>query len=181
MMLVLTIGLFQTDKLGLKADLIKDKKRLAEEHGVHIDVKDLSQFEKYASMNLSGFTVNKKMVNNSNIVKWTSKSNPKVVVFKVETVLAGDTTFTAKSVDPVTKMRSNQYDVIKLKPQNFTYYTYIIVTEKGTQLVYLREKNEGLIKYRVGTKAYEALKEVITLGQNYPDLDNLVKTVLALK
>jgi hypothetical protein len=43
--LLLIIGVFQADKFELKADLMKDKKRLKEEHGVHINVKQLSMFE----------------------------------------------------------------------------------------------------------------------------------------
>ena len=180
-MLLLTIGLFQTDRFSLKADLIKDKKRLAEEHGVHINVKDLSQFEKYAAMDLSKFSVSKKVVNNNSVVKWTSKSSSKLVVFKIETVLAGDTIFNVGKIGPVTNRQANGHEIIKLNPRDYVYYTYIIVPEKGDKLVYMREKNEGIVEYRIGGKKYQPIRESILLGQNYPDLDNLVKTVLSLK
>lgn len=181
-MFLLTIGLFQIDKFGLKADLIKDRKRLAEEHGVIIDVRDLSVFEKYAAIDLSKFLVSKKVVNNNSVVKWTSKSNPKLVVFKIETVLAGDTIYRAREIDILTNKSGSQYEKdIKLHPREYVYYTYIIVPEKGEKLVYMREKSEGIVEYRIGDKKYQPIRESILLGQNYPDLDKLVKTVLALQ
>jgi len=177
----LTAGLFKKDTLGLKADLIKDKKRLAEEHGIHINEKGLNAFEKYAALDLSRFSAVKKVVDNNNVIKWTSKSNPKFFLFKIETVLAGDTVFSAKRFDPLTKRASAQEDIIKLNPRDYVYYTYIIVPEKGKQLVYLREKNEGLVQYRVNSQEYHTIRESIALGQNYPDLDKIIKSALALK
>jgi len=179
-MVLLTIGLFQIDGLGLKGDLRKDKKRLAEEHGVVIDIKPLSMFEKYAAMDLSKFSASKKVVKSNSIAKWTSKGDPKLQLFKIETVLAGDTVFRARELDRLTKRPSTEEQIIKLNPRDYVYYTYIIITKKGNKLIYLREKSEGIIEYRIGSNAYHPIRESIALGQNYPDLDKLVKTVLAL-
>ena len=180
---LLTIGLFQTDKFGLKADLIKDKKRLAEEHGgTNINLKDLSVFEKYAAMDLSKFSVSKKVVSNNSVLKLTSKVNPKLILFKMETVLAGDTVYREKELEVSTgKPVSRKAKIIKLKPHDFVYSTYIIVPQEGEQMVYLSEKNDGLVEYRINGKRHYPLYESIALGQPHLDLNEIIKIAMALK
>ncbi|QJD95588.1 hypothetical protein HH214_06720 [Mucilaginibacter robiniae] len=166
-----------TDTLHLAADLRKDKAILAEEHGYYVGQPSkyhFEIFEKYAKLNLTNCKYSRKKVGKHVINSWKNVS-AHLTIFQVQSVIEVDTIFEFESlnVNSVHKAPNEKYHI----KATFYYRSYIIDDGKKPQLVYMSELKSGLLQYSVGNKVTFPIYEDIPIGQQYPNLKEILKVI----
>jgi hypothetical protein len=181
---LLFFGAYQMEKFDLKADLKKDNRMFQEQHGVYVDKAGLKEFKLYTNLNLSKFRFSKQISGKHSILKWTSTSGPKLIIYEVKSIVLSDTVYQNQIIllDSVTKKTiTKPGEKIELKPVDFTFHTYVIQPAGGKQLIYMTEQYEGLMEYHIGNKIFYPVYEDIVLGLKTPDIKEILKLIAAVK
>lgn len=151
---------------------------------VYVDKTGLNEFKPYANLNLSKFRFSKQIFGKHSILKWTSTSGSKLIIYEVKSIVSSDTVYQNEILvlDSVTKkVKTKPGEKIKLKPVDFTFHTYIIQPGGSKQLIYMTERYEGLMEYHIGNKIFYPVYEDIALGLKKPDMKELLKLIAAVK
>ncbi|WP_158828742.1 hypothetical protein [Mucilaginibacter lacusdianchii] len=176
--LLLLINIFITKPqatLHLAADLKKDKAMLAEEHGgyfgqpskYHFEI-----FEKYTKLNMKSFKHSKKIIGKHVINSW--KYVPAhLKIFEVLSVIKVDSLFEFRYIDSIHQAPNPKYHI----RATFHYHTYIISDGKKPKLIYITELKNGLSEYKVGDEVTSPIYEDVPIGQQYPDLKEILNII----
>jgi hypothetical protein len=182
---LLVFGAHQTETFDLKADIKKDNIMLQEQHGVYVDKTGLNEFKPYINLNLSKFRFSKQISGKHSILKWTSTSGAKLIIYEVKSIVSSDETVYQDEIvrldSGTKKVKTEPGEKIKLKPVDFTFHTYIIQPGGSKQLIYMTERYEGLMEYHIGNKIFYPVYEDIALGLKTPDMKELLKLIAAVK
>jgi hypothetical protein len=167
------------DHLDLKTDLKQDKQIIGNEpvSEVMLEKMNFRIFEKYARLNLIGYTFKSANISKHTIKSWISP-NHKIKIYEVITRIHVDTVYHQHELrlDSLTKkytMKDGEKRQIK---GNFIFHTYVIKETNKEKLIYVREEHRGLCEYWIAKQHFLPVYEAIDIG--FPDLN--LKEILKL-
>ncbi|RYY36708.1 MAG: hypothetical protein EOP46_05525 [Sphingobacteriaceae bacterium] len=166
----------QRPVLGLQAELKQDANWLNNGHIEHNKHVNFNLFKKYALMNLSAYTFSDFTSGNHKVSKWESPAKNQLTIYKIDTTMPVDTTFTLALSDSIGS-DGKRVGINTSVQQIYHLVTFIIKPKYGNQLVYITHKNGGLYKYSIGRKdVYPAYEELDTyLNNNEKSVLNEIK------